>query len=56
MAVEFISCPVFMTDMCPVLGLKHKTPVVTNVLPMMLNALYISVADALYMLDPELLC
>ena len=40
-AVEFISCPVFMIDidMCPVSqGLK----VVTDVLSMTLNALYMS--------------
>ena len=53
MAVEFISRPVFMTDMWPVLGLKHRTPVVTDVLPMMLKALYMSVADALNKLDPK---
>ena len=45
MAVEFISCPVFMIDidmLAVSLGLKHTTPVVTDVLSMMLNALYMS--------------
>ena len=35
------------------LGFKHRTPVVTNALPMTLNALYRSIADALYKLDPK---
>ena len=48
MAVEFISCPVFMIGMRPVLGLKNRTPVVTDVLPMTLNALYMLIADSLY--------
>ena len=45
MAVEFISCPVFMIDIDMLsvsLVLKQRTPVVTNVLSMTLNALYMS--------------
>ena len=53
MAVEFISCPVFMTDMSPVLGLKHRSPVITDVLPMTLNALCMSIVHAPYKLDPS---